>query len=307
MSANGNVSVIGLGRMGTGMARRLLHHRVPVAVWDRNEDRVAELVAAGATTAPAPAGVARDSALVLLSLADWSATREVLYGPGGVLADGPVPGVLGSTSTLAPEEVATLAERTRAVLDIGLQGNHQHAANGELRLYVGGPADVLDRVRPLLDLLAQQVRHVGALGAGMRLKLVMNLLMGVQVQAMAESVALGARIGLDPQLVLDAITASGYASPVMRFKASRLASGDYDAPDFRLQLMVKDLHLALAAADQAGIALPVTRAAGHTHEQALALGYGDLDCAVVARAIGAHAPAEVAAAVTSVAVQGGAG
>jgi 3-hydroxyisobutyrate dehydrogenase-like beta-hydroxyacid dehydrogenase len=306
-TTDARVGVIGLGRMGSGMARRLLHHGVPVTVWDRSPDRSADLVAAGATVAASPAAAARDRALVLVSLADWSATQAVLCGPGGALADGPLSGVLASTSTLAPEEVVTLADRTPAVLDVGLQGNHQHAREGELRLYVGGRAEVLDRVRPLLDLLAKQVRHVGGLGAGMRLKLVMNLLMGVEVQVMAEAAALGARLGLDQATVLDAITASGFASPVMKFKASRLASGDYSAPDFRLRLMAKDLRLAVMAAERAGVAMPVTQAAGRTHEEALAQGYGDLDCAAVARTVGAHAPPEISTAVASVALLGGAG
>jgi 3-hydroxyisobutyrate dehydrogenase-like beta-hydroxyacid dehydrogenase len=301
------VCVIGLGRMGTGMVQRLMHHGVPVTVWDRTPDRIGELVALGAASAATPAAAARDSALVLLSLADWSATRAVLYDAGGVLADGPLPGVLASTSTLAPDEVMTIASRTPAVLDVGLQGNHQHALRGELRLYVGGGADVLDRVRPLLELLGRQVRHVGELGAGMRLKLVINLLMGVEMQALAEAAALGARIGLDRGLVLDAIGAGGFASPVMKFKASRMASDDYAAPDFRLRLMAKDLQLALVAADQAGIELPVTQAAERTHEQALALGYGDLDCAAIARAVGGYPEPAVATADASAAALGGAG
>lgn len=279
------VAVIGLGRMGSGIAGRLRQQGRPVSVWNRSPEPVAELVALGATAAPSPAAAASGAELVLVSVADWAATREVLYGPGGVLAAGPLSGVLISTSTLAPDDMATLAGRTAAVLDVGLLGNHRHASQGQLRLYVGGPAEVLARVRPTLDLLAQQVLHVGELGAGMRLKLLMNLLMGVQVQVMAEAVALGAGVGLDRDLVLDAITSSGFASPVMSFKARRLASGDYATPDFRLRLMAKDLALALAAAGQAGVELPLAQAAQRTHDTAVARGYGDQDCAAIARAV----------------------
>lgn len=279
------VAVIGLGRMGSGMAQRLLRQGLPVAVWNRSPQPVEALAAQGATPADTPAAAAKDSELVLVSLADAGATRQVLYGAGGILEAGPLPGVLVSTSTLAPDEMAALAERTPAVLDVGLLGNHHHAAEGRLRLYVGGRAELLNRVRPVLELLAQQVRHVGELGSGMRLKLLMNLLMGVQVQVMAEAVALGAGMGLDRNLVLDAITNSGFASPVMGFKARRLAGGDYSNPDFRLRLMAKDLGLVLAAAGQARLELPLARAAGRSHETALALGFGDQDCAAIARTV----------------------
>lgn len=291
------VCVIGLGRMGAGMARRLLEHDVPVVVWDRSTGPASKLARFGATVAATPAAAAQGCELVLLSVANWAATTDVLYGPGGVLADGPIPGVLASTSTLAPHDVVTLAGGTAAVLDVGLQGNHQHAAQGQLRLYVGGHAEVLARVRPTFDLLAQEVRHIGPLGAGMRLKVVMNLLMGVQVQVMAEAVALGAGLGLDRETVLDAITSSGFAGPMMRFKAQRLRTGEYEEPDFRLWLMAKDLDLAQLSAGEAGIDLPLVRAAQRTHETALARGLGDLDCAAIAEAVLPSARADLGVAV----------
>ncbi|QSB16334.1 NAD(P)-dependent oxidoreductase [Natronosporangium hydrolyticum] len=279
------VAVIGLGRMGSGMAQCLLARGYSVAVWNRTPEAVAELAGQGATAAATPAAAAKDSELVLLSLADAAATREVLYGPDGVLSGGPLAGVLVSTSTLAPEEMALLAERTPAVLEVGLLGNHQHAAQGELRLLVGGDRALLDRVYDTLDLLAREVIYVGELGAGMRLKVLMNLLMGVQVQVLAEAVTLGEGLGLDRQLVLDTITGSGFASPVMNFKARRLSSQDYSAPDFRLRLMAKDLQLALAGADQVGLELPLAQAALRSHDTAVALGHGDLDCAAIAHAV----------------------
>jgi 3-hydroxyisobutyrate dehydrogenase len=280
------VAVIGLGRMGAGMAECLLSNGFPVAVWNRTMDRAQELVVRGATPAATPAAAAKDSELVLVSVADAAATREVLYGPDGVLSGGPLAGVLASTSTLAPEEMALLAERTPAVLEVGLLGNHRHAAAGELRLLVGGAAPLLERVRPVLTVLAREVIHVGPLGAGMKLKVLMNLLMGVQMQAMAEAVALGEGQGLDRRLVLDVISNSGFASPVMAFKARRMATGDYTGPDFRLRLMTKDLQLAVASAGQVGLELPLAHQALRTHDTAVAQGHGDLDCAAITYAVG---------------------
>lgn len=286
-AAGWRACVIGLGEMGAGMAQRLLRRGVRVSVWNHSPDQAAELVTLGAAAAASPAAAAHRAELVLVCPVDSTATREVLLGPGGVLTDGPLPGVLVSTSTVAPEDMTALAAGTPSMLDACLLGSHRHASAGQLRLYVGGRAEVLARVRPMLNLLAQDVVHVGDLGAGMRLKLLMNLIMGVQVQVMAEAVALGASVGLDRQLVLDAISSSGLASPMTGFKARRLASGDYAAPDFRLRLLAKDLNLAVAAARQVGVKLPLAEAAQHTHDTALALGYGDEDCAAIARLVAA--------------------
>jgi 3-hydroxyisobutyrate dehydrogenase-like beta-hydroxyacid dehydrogenase len=207
-----------------------------------------------------------------------------------VLADGPIGGVLASASTVSPDLLRVLRERTGSVLDLGLLGNGEHARKGELRVYVGGADDDLKRAGGILDLIAKQVVHVGGPGDGMRLKLLMNTLMGVQVQAMAEALALGESSGLDRRVVLDAITVSGFATPVMGFKARRLAAGRYDQPDFRLRLMAKDLGLAVAEAGRNGLSLPLVGTARSTHDESVRRGDGDLDCAAIARTIAGEQP-----------------
>jgi 3-hydroxyisobutyrate dehydrogenase-like beta-hydroxyacid dehydrogenase len=284
------VAVIGLGVMGEGIARRLLDQGIPLTVWNRSAERAAALAEAGATMARTPAAAARHADLILVSLADGTATEQVLLGTDGVLADGPVDGVLASASTISPDLLRVLRERTPSVLDLGLLGNGDHARNGELRVYVGGEDKDLARAGDILGLLAKQVVHVGGPGDGMRLKLLMNTLMGVQVQAMAEAVALGESSGLDRGVVLDAITASGFATPVMGYKARRLAAGRYDKPDFRLRLMAKDLGLAVAEASRTGLGLPLVQTALATHDEAVRRGDGDLDCAAVSRTIAAPQP-----------------
>jgi 3-hydroxyisobutyrate dehydrogenase len=287
------VAVIGLGRMGGAMAARLVDTGQKVVVWNRTPQRSQALAEHGAEVAESPGAAARDADLVLVCVADPDAQRDVLFGDGGVLAGGAVKGVLVSTSTVAPADVVELARHTPAVLDVGLLGNHQHAREGKLRLYVGGQESTVDQIRPLLEPLAQQVLHAGPLGSGMQLKLLMNLLMGVQVQAMAEAVALGVSGGLDRRTVLDAITVSGFATPVMGFKAKRLGSGNFADPDFRLRLMAKDLGLAVAQGRQDGLRLPLTAAAQQTHAAGVERGYGDEDCAAVARMVGiGHGGAE---------------
>jgi 3-hydroxyisobutyrate dehydrogenase-like beta-hydroxyacid dehydrogenase len=271
--------------MGGGIARRLLATGVRPQVWNRSPQPARALGERGATVAATPAEAAADADVVIFSLADGEALSDVLFGPGGVLAAGPHPGTLVCAGTVAPADVVALAGRTPAVLDAGLLGNGRHAQDGELRVYLGGDPALVPPLRPVLDRLAKQVVHAGGLGAGMRLKLLMNLLMGIEMQAMAEAVALGVAGGLDRRLVLDAIGDSGFASPVMAFKARRMAADRFSDPDFRLSLMAKDLRLAVAEAAQAGVSLPATQAVSTTHRQAVEAGLGEEDCAAVVRVL----------------------
>ena len=282
-TVDGSACVLGLGRMGTAIARRLLEQKVPVTVWNRSPGPMRRLAAYGASTAPTPAAAARSADVVLVTVEDWSATRAVLLGPDGALTAGPLTGVLIATSTAAPEDLAVLAERTTAILDVGVLGGHRHAAAGRLQLYVGGRADVVARVQPWLNLLGRPVQHVGDLGGGVRLTLIMNFLVGVHVQVLAEAVALADGVDLDRRLLLDVITRNGLHHPLLGLTALRLSAEDYSAADFRLRLMAKELNLAVATARQAGVELPLAEAAQRAHDTALTLGLGDEDCAAIAR------------------------
>ncbi|MFF0449650.1 NAD(P)-dependent oxidoreductase [Streptomyces sp. NPDC004609] len=281
----GPVAVLGLGTMGSGLATRLLDRGVRVRVWNRTAERAEPLARAGAFTAVSPADAVEGTSAAICTVADGDALAAVLRGPGGILARGPYPGSLVCAGTVAPEEVVRLAGDTGSVLDVGMLGNREHARTGELRLFVGGEERVFTAGRPLLELLGKEVVHLGALGSGMRMKLLLNLLMGIEVQALAEAVELAAAAGLDRELALTTIAGSGFASPVMAFKSRRLAAGRFDEPDFRLRLMAKDLLLAADQAEAAGLRLPLAAAAAETHVRATRMGHGDEDCVAVSHAL----------------------
>ncbi|GAA2193832.1 NAD(P)-dependent oxidoreductase [Streptomyces bangladeshensis] len=282
---HGPVAVLGLGTMGAGLAGRLLDQGIQVRVWNRTPERAAPLAEAGAHVAATPADAVAGTSATLCVVADGQALGAVLHGPGGVLAEGPYPGVLICASTVAPDEVVQIAGEFAAVLDVGMLGNRDHARDGELRLFAGGEERAFTTARPLLQRLGKEVVHLGALGSGMRMKLLLNLLMGIEVQALAEATELADACGLDRQLVLKTIAGSGFASPVMAFKSRRLASGRFDEPDFRLRLMAKDLMLASKQAAAVGLSLPLATAAAETHVRATEQGLGDQDCAAVTRAL----------------------
>ena len=279
-----SVGCVGLGSMGGAMAARLLGEGYDLVVWNRTPDRASGLVDAGARLVATPREAATGVDAVLISVADGDALDAVLEGPDGVLA-GLGSGVLINTSTVAPEVVRALAGSAAAsgarMLDVGVLGNATHAAGGELRLYVGGDPDTLERCRGLLEALGKEVVHVGAVGAGMELKLALNLVMGLEMQAMAEAVAFGVARGLPRHAVLGAIAGSGFSSPVMRFKSRRMIAASYGGPDFRLRLMAKDLALIVDGAEQLGVRLPMSASAREEHERAIDDGLGDLDCAAI--------------------------
>jgi 3-hydroxyisobutyrate dehydrogenase len=279
-----SVGFVGLGSMGGAMAARLLAAGYDLLIWNRTPARADGLVEAGARRVATPREAATGVDTVLISVADGDALDAVLEGPDGVLA-GLGRGVLINTSTVEPEIVRALARRAAAsgagMLDVGVLGNADHAASGELRLYAGGDPDTIERCRQLLEELGKEIVHVGAVGAGMELKLALNLVMGLEMQAMAEAVAFGVARGLPRHAVLGAIASSGFSSPVMRFKSRRMAARSYDAPDFRLRLMAKDLALVADGAERLGLHLPMSTSACEEHERAVGEGLGDLDCAAI--------------------------
>jgi 3-hydroxyisobutyrate dehydrogenase len=279
------VGFVGLGVMGSGMVGRLLDSGFPVSVWNRSPDRTTELVERGATAAATPGAAAAGAGVVLISVATADAVTDVLTGPGGILGAAAPGTIVADLSTVSPEAARANAGRIAAAglrpLDARVLGNGKHAADGELRFMVGGdPADVR-AIEPVLAVLAKEVVHLGGHGLGAVAKIALNMLMGAQLQAMAEAVVLGERAGLDRGQLLEMIAASGYSSPMMRFKAGAMRRRDFARADFRVALMRKDLQLALDEAEQAAVRMPVTAAACAVLADAVREGAGELDCAAV--------------------------
>jgi 3-hydroxyisobutyrate dehydrogenase len=279
------VGFVGLGVMGSAMVRRLLGAGFPVSVFNRSRDKAAELERLGASVAETPGAAAADAATVLISVATADAVRTVLTGPDGVLATARPGTVIADLSTVSPESAREFAAMITAAghrpLDARVLGNVKHAQDGELRFMVGGREADLDDLKPVLDVLAKEVIHLGGHGLGAMAKITLNMLMGAQLQAMAEAVVLGERAGLDRTQLLQMIAASGYSSPMMRFKSVAMRDHDYERADFRLSLMRKDLQLALSEGQRLAVPLPVVSASCDVLTAALNDGSGELDCAAV--------------------------
>jgi 3-hydroxyisobutyrate dehydrogenase len=271
------VAVLGTGAMGRGIASRLAQTGHTVRAWNRTPAN-AQLDEVGITLCATPAAAAGDAAHVLLVLADDAAVEEVMSGLAGHLTADQLVLNLGTVSAGLIRRLASSAP----IADVGMLGNANHARTGDLRLYLGCDPAQVERAQEVLTHLAKEVRHVGPLGTGMNLKLALNLLMGLEMQALAEVITLGETLGIDRRDLLDTVRGSGFSAPVMGFKSLRMASGRYSAPDFRLGLMAKDLQLAVQTADRA---LPMATAACQAHLDACAAGWADYDCAAIADAL----------------------
>jgi len=281
----GTIGFIGLGAMGSGMATRLVGSGFDVTVHNRTRSKSERLGRAGATVADSAADAAKEADLLLLSLATGAAVESTLFGERGAI-DTLRPGALvANLSTVSPtfaqELAARLARTGHRCLDCCVLGNAQHAADGELRLMIGGDAEDFAAVREVFAALGKEVSHLGRHGLGATLKLVLNLLMGIEMQALSEALVFGERAGLPRDVVIRMIGSSGFCAPVMRFKLGSMAAREFEPANFRLSLMRKDVMLALAECQRLEVPMPASESAYSMLTAAVQQGLGDLDCAAI--------------------------
>jgi 2-hydroxy-3-oxopropionate reductase len=284
------IGFIGLGLMGRPMAMNLLKAGHPLKVWNRTPSRADELVAAGATLAKSPKEVAAAADVLITIVSDPPALESVLWGPDAKSQDsGALSGLKpGATyidsSTISPALVgkiaAACADRKIHFLDAPVTGGDWGAKKGELIFMVGGEADTLKAVEPILGVMGKRWFHLGGNGAGQTIKLAMNLILALQVDALAEALALVTRAGLAGEKLVEVLQSSMGRSGLLDIKAPNLLKGEYK-PSFPLRLMHKDLSLALDLANQLGVALPATAAARETYSYVKGATKEDLDYSAV--------------------------
>lgn len=280
------IAFLGLGMMGSGMARRLLGAGFALTVHNRTRAKAEELLAAGAAWADSPREAAADADAIITMVADDPASRSLWLGHDGILA-GARAGALGlECSTISVEWGQELRAAAHAAglrfLDAPVTGSKPQAAAGELVFMVGGEAAVLADARPLLQPMAARIVHVGGSGAGTQVKLLNNFLSGVQVASLAEALALMDRVGIDPEKAMEVILPGAPGSPMVRNVYQRIKAGD-DTPLFALRLMAKDLAYAQQEGARQGLPLRTAAAALSLFQAAVSAGDGDRDLSAVAR------------------------
>jgi 3-hydroxyisobutyrate dehydrogenase len=279
------IGFIGLGNMGRGMAERLAESGHQIAVYNRTRSKGEEAESLGARIAESPAEAAREADVVMLSLADQEAVRSCLYGDDGVFGSLREGGYVVDMSTVPPEFSRETAERAvqagYKALDACVFGAPFHARSGDLRVMVGGSQEDYEAIAPILDAIGKQVTLMGPSGMGATMKIVLNMLMGIQMPALAEAVVFGERAGLRREQILEAINGTGYSSPVMNLRCPMIAERDFERPLFRLNLMRKDMMLVLEESLALCVPMPVTESAYAMLTAATAQGLGDLDVAAI--------------------------
>ena len=283
------VGLIGLGLMGRPMGLNLLKAGYPLTVWNRTASRADELVAAGAKLVKSPKEVAAASDVMLTIVSDPPALEGVLWGGDG--KEGALAGMkAGSTyidsSTVSPalarKIAAACAERGVKFLDAPVTGGDWGAREGKLVFMIGGDADTLKSVEPILGVMGKKWFSLGPNGAGQTIKLAMNLILALQVDALAEALALVRGAGLSGENLVEVMQSSMARSGLLDVKAPLLLKGEF-APSFPLRLMHKDLSLALDLANQLGVALPATAAARETYNYVKGETKEDVDYSAVMR------------------------
>jgi len=278
------VGFVGLGVMGGGVAKRLLHAGHEVTGWNRTPEKAEWLVDAGLRLADSPRDLAAASDVTFTMVTNTAAVRAVTQGPDGILA-GLRPGsVYVDMSTASPENsralAAQVAELGAHMLDAPVSGSVSTLEEGKLTIMVGGETDVFDRVKPILEAIGPKVFHVGPNGAAVTMKIATNLSLAVQMLAFSEGILLAEKSGIPRETAVEVLLASVIASPMIAYRGPFVL----EQPDeawFDVNMMQKDMNLALELGRQLDVPLPTTAVTNELLTAARAIGLAEQDFAAI--------------------------
>jgi 3-hydroxyisobutyrate dehydrogenase-like beta-hydroxyacid dehydrogenase len=282
------VALLGTGRMGSAMVGRLAGAGHHVTVWNRTRER-AEAVAArhGAAVAPTPREAVHAAAVVLVSLADDAAVRAAYEGADGLVVGLRAGQVVADTSTVDPDTLRALEPSVSAtgasLVDTPVSGSVASVEAGSLLVMAGGDASALERARPALEAIASRIVHLGPLGTGATMKLVVNAMVHALNGSLSEALVLAERAGVERAAAYDVIAASAVGAPFVAYKREAFLHPDEAPVAFALDLVAKDLALADTLAGRVGAAMPQLAVNRAVVGEAVAAGLGALDLSAVAR------------------------
>jgi len=282
------IGFIGLGNMGSAMARNLIKAGHKLKVYNRTRSRAEELRSLGAATADSPDEAASGVEALITMLADDRAVEEIIFAPGNAVQSLPAGAVHISMSTISVALSRRLDEvhheKQQRYLAAPVFGRPDAAAAAKLFIVAAGPAEEIDRFRPLFDAMGQKTFFVGEEAPAANLfKITGNFLITTVIESLAESFALVRKHGLDPNALLEVLTGSLFPGPIYRNYGSMIAAGKFEPAAFKLPLGFKDNRLLLAAAEEAAVPMPMASLAHDRFVAALAQGLGDADWAAIAR------------------------
>jgi len=282
------IGFIGLGRMGQGMASRILGGGHDLSVYNRTAGKSAELAKAGAKVAATVAEVCTDRDLVISMVADDAALDAITLGAGGVrevLSKDAVYVSMGTHSAGAIQAVsAALKEKGQAFVAAPVLGRPDAAAAGQLVIVCAGPADAIRKCAPAFSVMGRKTMEAAsAPEAAIAIKLANNFVLGCAIQTMAEGFSLVRKYGVNPQVFYDVITEGLFAAPAYKVYGKLIVDASYDKPGFTVKLGLKDIKLALAAGELVGVPLPSGSVVRDRLVGAIGHGDGDKDWAVLGK------------------------
>lgn len=280
-----NVGFIGIGAMGRPMAQNLLTANYSLHIYDVNQPAVADMVAQGAIACNSPRELAQNCQVIILMLPNAAIVETTLTGEQGLLAggqDGQTIIDMSSVAAASTRRMAALAQVQQInYIDAPVSGGVAGASAGTLTIMVGGETTAVQAVKPILSVLGKKIYHVGGVGAGDSIKVVNNLLLGINMAAVAEALVLGVKSGLDPQVMLEIIKESSGRSYALEAKTTNFILKDNFAPGFAIDLEYKDLDLAMETAKGLDMPLPLAAMAQQVFAMAKAKGLGREDISAV--------------------------
>jgi 3-hydroxyisobutyrate dehydrogenase-like beta-hydroxyacid dehydrogenase len=280
------IGFIGIGRMGSPMAGRLLAEGYRLAIHDIDPVACQGLAARGAAVRASPAEVARDSAIILTSLPGPDEVEAVMTGPNGVLAGAASGSLIVELSTIGPAQSRALARRCAeaglSYIDAPVSNGVGPAARGELTIMVGGDAAALERARPILRILGNRIYHLGPVGSGNVAKIANQIVYLSYVASFTEVARLGRHCGLDVLALIDLLRNSVAGAPMMTGWEKRIETGDIE-PGFMVRRVLKDLGLGHQICVEDGFAAPILEDVIATFRRAFDAGYSEKDMTAIYR------------------------
>jgi 3-hydroxyisobutyrate dehydrogenase-like beta-hydroxyacid dehydrogenase len=290
------ISYLGLGTMGSGMAFNLLKAGYKLTVWNRSVEKCEPFARKGARVADTPADAVRDAELVMYSLSNDQAVEEVVFGATGILGGINAGQIAIDMSTVLPatslREQEAYAKRGADFLDVPVFGSKKESANAELWIMAAGKRDTFEKVKPLLEQLGQTVHYFGQNGNAAAMKLVGNLIVALEMEALAEGLVLAQKAGLDLNTVMEVVKVADFRSPLIVSNGQNILKRDFST-SFALKLMLKDAGLIEKFGESLPSPIPALRVVEKNLELAVALGFGEENASALIKALEKEAGVEV--------------
>ena len=292
------ISYLGLGTMGAGMASNLLKGSYQLAVWDRTAAKCEPFARKGARVAKTPADAVRDADLVMYSLSDDDAVEKVVFGEQGILSAISAHQIAVDMSTVLPattlREQEAYAKRGVDFLDAPVFGSKDESAKAKLWVLAAGKKEVFEKVKPVLKKLGQTVHYLGKNGNATAMKLVGNLIVALELEALAEGFVLARKAGLDLKTVMEVLKVADFRSPLLVANGHNILKRDFST-SFALQLMLKDANLIQQFSDGLSSPIPALRVVQKNLKDAVGLGFGKENASALIKTLEKEAGVEVKA------------